>query len=294
MAGGWGWLVGVGFLFGMLHVVTGPDHLSAIATLSAGVNKREAFVLGVRWGLGHSSGLLLVASVFLALGSSVVDLDKIGHIGDLVIAGVLILLGTYGVHLAVKKYRKARSAGVPLTANPDNDVPDVVVTADDNYVDLEDHTARQAQVTTAKRFEAAPGWGAPPLSPHNSKVTQTNTKLASPTPLQAALPDTADEISESQLGLKQSAPHKRCGMVVGGPGMQKLLSFCVGVLHGVAGPGGVLAVLPAIQLNNWRKALFYLMFFAISSTLTMGVAAGLYGAVTSLISPTIKRRSVPI
>ena len=67
----WGWLVGIGMLFGMLHVVTGPDHLSAIATLSAGMQKRDAFALGIRWGLGHSSGLLLVAGIFLVLGSSV-------------------------------------------------------------------------------------------------------------------------------------------------------------------------------------------------------------------------------
>jgi hypothetical protein len=38
----------------------------------------------------------------------------------------------------------------------------------------------------------------------------------------------------------------------------------------VAGPGGVLAVLPAIQLNDYRQALVYLAFFCVTSALTMG------------------------
>jgi hypothetical protein len=38
----------------------------------------------------------------------------------------------------------------------------------------------------------------------------------------------------------------------------------------VAGPGGVLAVLPAVQLNDYRQALVYLAFFCVTSALTMG------------------------
>ena len=34
------------------HVLTGPDHLSALAMLSVGTTFR-AFVTGVRWGIGH-------------------------------------------------------------------------------------------------------------------------------------------------------------------------------------------------------------------------------------------------
>ena len=44
---------------GLVHVLTGPDHLSAVATLACG-NSYEAFWLGCRWGTGHSVGLFLV------------------------------------------------------------------------------------------------------------------------------------------------------------------------------------------------------------------------------------------
>lgn len=43
------------FVTGVGHVLTGPDHLSALALLSVGTTFR-AFVLGVRWGVGHRYG----------------------------------------------------------------------------------------------------------------------------------------------------------------------------------------------------------------------------------------------
>jgi hypothetical protein len=49
-------IIGKGIGMGFLHVLTGPDHLSALATLSANVGNGKAFSLGVRWGVGHSTG----------------------------------------------------------------------------------------------------------------------------------------------------------------------------------------------------------------------------------------------
>ena len=55
---------------GIVHVLTGPDHLSAIATLSANVGHTgAAFGLGVRWGLGHSTGLLLVVDTIWSMAA---------------------------------------------------------------------------------------------------------------------------------------------------------------------------------------------------------------------------------
>ncbi len=60
-----GQLIGKGILFGMLHVLTGPDHLGALVALSANVDTCRAFSVGVGWGIGHSTGLLVVATVLL-------------------------------------------------------------------------------------------------------------------------------------------------------------------------------------------------------------------------------------
>jgi hypothetical protein len=48
-------LIYTGVLMGVIHVLAGPDHLSALATLSVGSSWRAA-LLGVRWGIGHSTG----------------------------------------------------------------------------------------------------------------------------------------------------------------------------------------------------------------------------------------------
>ena len=45
-----------GLAMGTMHVVTGADHLSAVATLSCGNSRMDAFWLGARWGAGHSLG----------------------------------------------------------------------------------------------------------------------------------------------------------------------------------------------------------------------------------------------
>lgn len=43
------------------------------------------------------------------------------------------------------------------------------------------------------------------------------------------------------------------------------------------GPGGVLGVLPAVELHAWDKALLYLFSFCLTSIVVMGAFAGLWG-----------------
>lgn len=57
----------------------------------------------------------------------------------------------------------------------------------------------------------------------------------------------------------------------------KMLACFIGIVHGVAGPGGVLGVIPAVQLKDWRYSSIYLGSFCISSTVVMGCFAALYG-----------------
>ena len=88
-----------GLLMGVIHVVTGADHLSAVATLSCGNDRYAATVLGVRWGVGHCVGLLVV---FLAVLAASEEIDRASvrgvekHMG--IVVGLLMLgLGAYGL-----------------------------------------------------------------------------------------------------------------------------------------------------------------------------------------------------
>ncbi len=61
----YGQLIGKGILLGILHVLSGPDHLAALVALSANVGKCRACSLGIGWGVGHSTGLVVVATILL-------------------------------------------------------------------------------------------------------------------------------------------------------------------------------------------------------------------------------------
>lgn len=66
----------------------------------------------------------------------------------------------------------------------------------------------------------------------------------------------------------------------------RIVAFIVGLIHGVAGPGGILAVIPAMHLHNWRLASIYLFCFCLASTATMGIFASLYGYCSKALSTT--------
>jgi hypothetical protein len=98
-----------GMLFGLIHVLTGPDHLSALATLAAGSSWRS-FALGVRWGCGHSIGLIVMAVIFIALDGKL-DFSVLNVVTDVLVGVFMIALGVYGVHEGVKKARRSRRRG---------------------------------------------------------------------------------------------------------------------------------------------------------------------------------------
>lgn len=84
-----------GLLAGLLHVFAGPDHLAALAPLSLKARSR-AWVVGLRWGLGHSSGVLVVAAVAFEL-RQVVPLEALSGWGERLVGATLIILGLWGL-----------------------------------------------------------------------------------------------------------------------------------------------------------------------------------------------------
>lgn len=96
-------LIATGLSLGVLHVLAGPDHLSALAALSVGSSWR-AFSLGLRWGLGHSTGLIVVAVIFILMKGDL-DLKLLGRYCDTLVGGFMIVLGAYGVLSAIRVNR---------------------------------------------------------------------------------------------------------------------------------------------------------------------------------------------
>ena len=56
-----------GLAAGLLHVFSGPDHLAAVAPLAADAERRRQWRTGLQWGIGHTTGVLLIALLLLLL-----------------------------------------------------------------------------------------------------------------------------------------------------------------------------------------------------------------------------------
>lgn len=90
-----------GLVAGALHVFAGPDHLAALAPLSLAA-RRRAWLVGLRWGLGHSSGVLVVAAIALGLRRAV-DLESFSGWGERLVGATLIVLGLWGFRVLFRK-----------------------------------------------------------------------------------------------------------------------------------------------------------------------------------------------
>ncbi|KAL7558997.1 hypothetical protein ACA910_010876 [Epithemia clementina (nom. ined.)] len=278
-------VIATAFTLGILHVLTGPDHLSAMATLSANVGNShcKSFWLGIRWGVGHSTGLVIVGVVFIIFGaaqhnggddSSFTIPSTVSQVFDAIVGIFMISLGAYGIFKARRnKYRSLKNTyGGRLSEASIGD--DVYGDPTDLFEDPRD----------------------PPLM---------HTRLSFPEPSTqyfADEPDLVEQQQQQQLSATPSSyqhghlansgePEIPRGDIHGGagtgdnvsnssgaPATTRFLACGAGIVHGLAGPGGLLGVIPAVQLHSIKWTTLYLTTFCVISTVTMGLFAALYGS----------------
>jgi sulfite exporter TauE/SafE len=90
-----------GLWMGLMHVLTGPDHLTAIAPLAVRRPKRS-WVPGVRWGLGHSAGVALVGVLSLWL-RELLPVNLISSWGDRLVGVMLFGIGLWALRRGFKE-----------------------------------------------------------------------------------------------------------------------------------------------------------------------------------------------
>jgi hypothetical protein len=90
-----------GLAAGLLHVFSGPDHLAAVAPLAMD-GDRKTWKTGLRWGVGHTAGVLLIAMLLLFLKEQL-PLDLISSYSERVVGFSLILVGFWGVWKATRR-----------------------------------------------------------------------------------------------------------------------------------------------------------------------------------------------
>jgi sulfite exporter TauE/SafE len=88
-----------GVLAGLAHVVAGPDHLAAVAPLAV-EERRSAWLPGLRWGMGHASGVITVG-LFSLLLRGILPIDLLSSWSERLVGVVLIGIGLWGLQRAM-------------------------------------------------------------------------------------------------------------------------------------------------------------------------------------------------
>jgi hypothetical protein len=89
-------VVGAGLVAGALHVLSGPDHLAAVAPLAAD-SATSRWRAGFSWGIGHTGGVLVVGLLAVLL-RGVLPLDSISSWSERLVGVALIGVGLWSGH----------------------------------------------------------------------------------------------------------------------------------------------------------------------------------------------------
>ncbi|WP_434734086.1 sulfite exporter TauE/SafE family protein [Rhizobium sp. YTUHZ044] len=88
-------LLASGLFAGFVHVVSGPDHLAAIAPYAVDA-KARAWRTGIRWGVGHSAGVVGVGLLALLLRGAL-SIDIVSAWGERFVGVMLCCIGIWGL-----------------------------------------------------------------------------------------------------------------------------------------------------------------------------------------------------
>lgn len=81
---------------GVLHVLTGPDHLATVGTLAV-EERRRTWATGLVWGVGHTSGVWIVGVLVLVL-RALLPLEQMASWSDRLASVGLIAIGLWGLY----------------------------------------------------------------------------------------------------------------------------------------------------------------------------------------------------
>src|SRR5688572_6175800 len=98
-----------GLAAGLLHVFSGPDHLAAIAPLALSEQtsrgsrglRVEGWKTGFQWGVGHTAGVVLIATLLLLLKDQL-PLGAISAYSERIVGLSLIAVGGWGIWKATR------------------------------------------------------------------------------------------------------------------------------------------------------------------------------------------------
>jgi hypothetical protein len=99
-----------GVVAGVFHVLSGPDHLAAVAPLAA-ADRARAVRTGWTWGVGHAAGVMLVAALAVLLRDTLPPVTNISAWGERLVGAALVALGLWSLSRAARLRRAPHAHG---------------------------------------------------------------------------------------------------------------------------------------------------------------------------------------
>ncbi len=93
----------MGLSAGIIHVVSGADHLVAMAPSSI-TNPKSALKNGVSWGIGHSSGIIILAILAIFI-RDIIPLERFSSFAEFFVGISLLIIGVIAI-------RNSRNFGI--------------------------------------------------------------------------------------------------------------------------------------------------------------------------------------
>ena len=100
-----------GLAAGLVHVLSGPDHLAAVAPFAIGKGSRS-WRTGFTWALGHSGGVLVIGLLAL-LFREIVRIDAISSSAERFVGLLLIGVGAWGICKSFTRHTR-EPGGAPM------------------------------------------------------------------------------------------------------------------------------------------------------------------------------------
>ena len=250
-------------------------------------------MLGVLWGIGHALGLALVCAVFFATRRRM-NLDDFGEYADKAVGASMIALGIISLwHLRRWRTRRERERvhivdeRVAGAGDPEvhDDVAQLASSSSRPASASPSHHAGPAHVALVLEAGSEEHAAAHDMRlPHIHVPKRSSPSSSSPAkPASERIPSPGgaarfgkkkidDDSEADDLEADQSSTDES----------RRRWSMSIGLVHGVAGPSGILAVLPAVVLADAGRSAAYLVAFFVASTTAMGAFAAIFGYVTDL------------
>jgi hypothetical protein len=89
-------ILATGLLAGFFHVLSGPDHLAAVAPIAV-ADRGRSWLAGWTWGIGHAAGVVVIALLAVLLRGVLPPIDVISAWSERLVGAALIGIGIWAL-----------------------------------------------------------------------------------------------------------------------------------------------------------------------------------------------------